>query len=218
VVGGPADQLRSARAARLPLVSLLLLDASLLPEVEPLEPIVLPLLLGVLAEPEALLDGVLEEPEELVAGGVLVLELELEPLAPIEVPLLLGVLLLLESEALGELLELEPLGELEELEELGVAVLPLLEPEAPIVLVERSFGLVPEAEPPVLAAGELALLPPAAVLPPVLLPELWAMAKPPNARAAAAATVVRVVLIMSNSLIELPTRGWDGKAPAGGAG
>lgn len=104
-------------------------------------------------------------------------------------------------------------GELELL--LGV----LLEPEAPIELVERSVVLplvLGDAAPP-LAPGELLELAPdepsLLLLAPgaLLLPELWATATPPNARAAAAARAVRVVLValMLNSLIDML-----GNAPA----
>lgn len=224
-------------------MSLELPEPIVLPEaLEPLEPIVLPLLLGVLLEDE-LLEGVLAEPDEPVVeepevDGV-VAEPELEPLAPIEVPLLplvlgelaveLDVSVELEPLALGVLEEELLLGVLAEELLLGVvlededepAVLGLVvlePPEAPIELVEGLDGLAP----PAAAPGPEALLvpevvpalvvPPLALVPPALpaLPEL-AMAKPPKARAAAAATVVRVVLIMSISLIQLPTRGFDGK-------
>ncbi|TFZ02377.1 hypothetical protein EZ313_14005 [Ramlibacter henchirensis] len=192
--------MRSARAARLPLASLELPEPIvLLLELLPLEPIVLPLLLGVLAEPEAV-DGELAEPEEPAvepeAGGV-VLELELEPpLAPIDVPLLLGELLepllalgvLAEPLALGVLVEPLAAGVLLLLEELGVLLEPLaLEPlvlgvlpEAPIVPVvpvdvERSCGLVVPAVPLALPLPPLVL----EAEPLVPLPEapaLWAMA------------------------------------------
>lgn len=199
---------------------------------EPLAPMELPLLLGVLDE--LLVDGELEELEEPeVAGGVD--ELELEPLAPIEEvpPLLLGVLAELEVSlepllALGLLVEALPLGELadelllgvpddelllgvllDELLVLGV----VLEPEAPMVLVDLSFGFAVDVPPALLGLELEPALEPA--LAPALPPEepaLWAMAKPPKASAAAAATVVRVVLIMSlYSLIHCPRGGSDGK-------
>jgi hypothetical protein len=187
--------LRSARAARLPLVSLelpepivLLLgeldELELLPEVEGLAPIVPLLLLGELDELE-LLDGVLDEPEEPVVepevDGEAEEPEEPEPLAPIDVPLLLGVLaeeLELSLEpllALGLLLE-ELLGVLLLEELLGL----VLEPEAPIVPVD---GVVVDGDaPPAAAPGPDALLVPADV-PPLVVPpleappaELWAMA------------------------------------------
>lgn len=181
-----------------------MLSVVLLPEL-PDAPIVLPLLLEVSVEPLAA--GELDE-LELVLGelpGVLEDDEDEEPLAPMEVPLL-G-----EDEELDDgeevLVSLLPLA-------LGLVVLPAvpLEPEAPIVLVERSFGLVAPCAPAVPAAGELVPLLAAGEL---LLLELWAMARPPNARAAAAARVVRVVLValMLNSLIDML-----GNAPAWRAG
>lgn len=164
----------------------------------PEAPIVLPLLLlEVSVEPLAA--GALDE-LELVLGelpGVLEDDEDEEPLAPMEVPLLGDVEELDDGEEV--LVSLLPLA-------LGVVV--LLEPEAPIVLVERSFGLVAPCAPAVPAAGELVPLLADGEL---LLPELWAMARPPNARAAAAARVVRVVLValMLNSLIDML-----GNAPA----
>jgi hypothetical protein len=196
LVAGVPPQLRSARAARLPLVSLelpepivLLLgelddELELLPDVEGLAPIVPLLLLGVLDELE-LEDGVLDEPEEPVVeddgeleddeDGV---ELE-EPLAPMEVPLLLGVLadeleesleLLL---ALGLLLD-ELLGVLLDEELLGVVL--ELEPEAPIVPVDGWVEEVPDGEAPP-AAGPA----PAALLPPVPALEVPPEVPPPDA-------------------------------------
>lgn len=168
-------QLRSARAGRLPLV-----------EVSDEEPIVLllpellpPEALGVVADEEPV-DGVeAEEPDELVDGVLL------EPLAPMEVPLAdvpplaLGVLLLELPEALGDELELPE----------GVAD----EPEAPMVepVLGEALGdfSVPPAAPPLVSA----LLAPLAPLAPPA--PLWATATPPNARAAAAASVERVILV-----------------------
>jgi hypothetical protein len=196
LVAGVPPQLRSARAARLPLESLELpepivlllgeLDEELeLPEVEGLAPIVPLLLLGVLDELE-LEDGVLDEPDEPVVEEDGELEdeedgVELdEPLAPMEVPLLLGVLAD-ELESLEPLLALgldELLGVLLEEELLGV-----LEPEAPIVPV---CGVVEDpVDAPAAGPVPLALLlplPPAEVpllpepLVPPLAPALWAMA------------------------------------------
>ena len=153
----------------------------------PLAPMVLPLPEGEAEEPEALVDGEVVVPEEPAVEPEVDGEVDepaLEPLAPIDVPLLLGVLVD------------------DELLLLGLVV---LEPEAPMVLVCGEEGLAP----PAAAPGPEALLvpdvvpalvvPPLALVPPALpaVPELWATAKPPKARAAAAATVVRVVLIMS---------------------
>lgn len=148
----------------------------LLPELLP------PEVLGVVADEEPV-DGVeAEEPDELVDGMLL------EPLAPMEVPLpdvpllALGVLLLELPEALGDVLELPE----------GVAD----EPEAPIVepVLGEVLGdlSVPPAAPPLVSA----LLPPLAPLAPPAPPApLWATATPPNARAAAAASVERVILV-----------------------
>ncbi|WBY00964.1 hypothetical protein PE066_16050 [Ramlibacter tataouinensis] len=210
--------MRSARAARLPVV----VSVLLLPD----EPMVLPLLLGVSDEP-LLAAGALDDPALLL--GV---DDELEPLAPIEEPLLLG------DEAVPDdgdeplaPIDVPLLAGVDELEELvdGCELLvsllldpevagALLEPDAPMELVDGL--LVPVAGPPVLPG---ALLPPAAepplvpaaVPPEAALPELWARARPPNARAAAAARVVRVVLValMLNSLIDML-----GNAPAWRAG
>ncbi|HYD74738.1 hypothetical protein [Ramlibacter sp.] len=197
-------QLRSARAAR----SLVLLSVVLLPAL-PDAPMVLPLLLPLLevSDEPLLAAGELDE-LELVLGELLgVLEDEdEEPLAP----MVLGDEELDELDDGEEVLEsLLPLA-------LGLVVLPLvlgllLEPEAPIELVERSLGLVgveaPAVPPAAPAAGEAPVDP--------LLPELWAKAMPPNARAAAAARVVKVVLValMLNSLIDML-----GNAPAWRAG
>jgi hypothetical protein len=179
--------LRSARAARLPLVSLELpepivlleepLEPAVLPEVEGLAPIVPLLLLGVLDELE-LEDGVLAEPEEPVVEEPEVdgeaVDGVLEPLAPIDVPLLLGVL----AEELESLEPLLALGLL--LEELLLGVL-LLEPEAPIAPVDGCAGVEGEAA-PAAAPVPPALLVPLAEVPPLVLPlpplaaELWAMA------------------------------------------
>lgn len=180
--------MRSARAARLPLVSLELpepivlleepLEPAVLPEVEGLAPIVPLLLLGELDELE-LVDGELDEPDEPVVeepeddGEVVE---PLEPLAPIDVPLLLGVLAEELEVSLEPLLALGLL--LDEL--LGV----LLEPEAPIELVDGWVAEEPEGDaPPADAPGPEALLVPA-VVPALLVPppleeppaELWAMA------------------------------------------
>ena len=178
LLAGVPPQLRSARAARLPLVSLelpepivLLLgelddELALLPEVEGLAPIVPLLLLGELDELE-LEDGVLEEPDEPAVEGELEddedgVELD-EPLAPMEVPLLLGVLADELEESLEPLLALgllldELLGVLLEEELLGVVL--LLEPEAPIVPVD---GWVVELEP--VEAPAAGPAPPALLLP-----------------------------------------------------
>jgi hypothetical protein len=185
--------LRSARAARLPLVSLLLPEPMvpeeppvlLLEELEPpLAPIVLPLPLGELLD-EELVEGELAEPEEPVvepeAEGV-VAEPELEPpLAPIEVPLEpvlplelgelaveLDVSVELEPLALGVLVEELPLGELADELLLGVVV---LEEEEPAVL-----GLVvlelPEAPIELLVDGLVpeGLAPPAVPVLPLVPP------------------------------------------------
>ena len=164
--------MRSARAARLPDgVSVLLepeVDVSvLLPEAP---------MLPVLPEAAGLLELLDDE-------GVLVLD-EDEPLAPI----VLGELEELdESEADGEVV-LEPEAE-------GAVVLPD-EPEAPIDWVlEAPAGLAVPLPPLVLPPEALLLaLPPEAPDEPEA-PVPWAMAKPPNARAAAAAIVVMVVLV-----------------------
>ncbi len=199
--------MRSARAARLPLVPLVpdvsvLEEPMVLPEpVEPDEPEVLP------EAPEVLPDDPLApmlEPEPV------------EPDEPVE-PEALGVLDD-EPEVDGLLEE-----ELEEPDGLAPIVLEPELPEAPLALVSVDEPLgVPVVEPAVGAAeappglepvvGEVGLLlaaaPPALPLAPLAppaepLPEDWATAKPPKARAAAAAMVVRVVLtaLMSNSLI-----------------
>lgn len=154
--------------------------------------LLLPEVLGVVADEEPV-DGVeADEPEEL-ADGVL-----LEPLAPMEVPLpdvpvlALGVLLLELPDALGDALELpEPLELLE-----GVAD----EPEAPIVepVLGEALGdlSVPPAAAPPLVSALLPLAPLAPLAPPLAPPApLWATATPPNARAAAAASVERVILV-----------------------
>lgn len=158
--------MRSARAARLPLASLvaLLLD-------EPLAPMVLPLPLGA-AEDELLVEGGVLEAAEPEAGGVAV-----EPLAPMVLPLVLGVLaeeleLPVEPLALGAAV----LGDALELLELGV----LLEPEAPIVPVDGVAG-VEGLAPPAAAPDPPALLVPLAAEPPLALvpppaPALWAIA------------------------------------------
>jgi hypothetical protein len=184
--------LRSARAARLPLGSVVLpepLAPAVLPEVEGLAPIVPLLLLGVL-DVLGLVDGVVAEPAEPVvaepevdgeAAEPEVDGVELEPLAPIDVPLpLLGVLaeeleVSLEPLALGVLLEPLALGVL--------LVLGLLEPEAPIVPVDGwvPLGEVGEAA-PAAAPVPPALLVPLAEEPPLEVPlpplaaELWARA------------------------------------------
>jgi hypothetical protein len=57
-------------------------------------------------------------------------------------------------------------------------------------------------------------------LPPLVPPEVWAMARPPKARAAAAARAVRVVLValILNSLMELSARGRGGTEAGTAAG
>lgn len=176
----------------------MVLSVVLLPAL-PDAPIVLPLLplLPLEVSVEPLAAGALDE-LELVLGellGLLEDDEDVEPLAP----MVLGDEELDELDAGEDVLEsllLLPLA-------LGVVV---LEPEAPIELVERSLGLVgvaaPAVPPAAPAAGEAPVDP---------LLELWAMAMPPNARAAAAARVVRVVLValMLNSLIDML-----GNAPA----
>lgn len=94
--------------------------------------------------------------------------------------------------------------------ELGVlALLPVL---GVLLLVPVLLPLV-EAEPVLLPADVPALPVPA-------LPDDWAMAMPPKARAAAAARAVRVVLValILNSLMELPARERVGPRPAFPAG
>jgi hypothetical protein len=202
-----------------------------LPEL-PEAPMVLPLPVEPLEveplEVEGLeVEGLLDEPlaDEPEVDGLVVDGLEEEPLAPIEVPLPLVPLLAPGEAVLGELELDEPLvlGEVELPLVLGEAVLPLLEPEAPMVLVDgavdASWLLLPEA-----------LVPAVPLLPDE--PELWATAKPPNASAAAAASVVRVILVALMcvySLINGPlrelvgdagwgagwTRDWTGAEPAG---
>ncbi len=171
-----------------------------LPLVLPDAPMVLPpllLLLDVSEEP-LLAAGVLDE-LELVLGDDE--EPGVEPLAPMEVPLL-------GADELDELVEgcelLVLLSLLLDPDADGV----LLDPEAPIVLVAGS--LAPGAGEP--AAGAV---PPLALGEELLLLELWATARPPNASAAAAARLVRVILValMLNSLIDML-----GNAPAWRAG
>ena len=105
---------------------------------------------------------------------------------------------------------------------------PVVPAPAPIVLLEPAAGAVVLA--PGLAGPEVELLPapmeplsvappvpgvraselgPAAAVPeallPAELPELWAMAIPPKAMAAAAASAVRVFLVVMSSLLKLKT-------------
>ena len=183
-----------------------------LPEVPDEAPEVL---VSLLLEP--LDDGVLEE---LVDG-----ELEELPEAPIE-ELLLGELLevLGEVAALGGVVDGEaPIVDDDEEDgelpavlplELGVLVLlpavlgVLLLVPVPLPLVEVEPLLLPAEVPelPVPAAPEA--------------PDDWATAYPPKARAAAAARVVRVVLValMLNSLMELPARVGDWSEAGNAAG
>lgn len=141
--------------------------------------LLLPEVLGVVADEEPV-DGVeADEPDELVDGVLL------EPLAPMDVPLpdvpllALGVLLLALPEALGDELEL-----LEGvLDEPDAPIEPVVLPPAAWLLGEAVFLAVPSLAPPV----EAPLAPP--------LAPLWATAMPPNARAAAAASVERVILV-----------------------
>lgn len=173
-------QLRSARAAR-SVVVLPVLPEAVLPD----EPMVLPLL-GVSEEVPLLAAGALEELELLLGDdGVLEDEAD-EPLAPIEVPLLLG------DDELEELVDgAEPLVLVSLLlvPEVAGAV---LDPEAPMLLVDRSLVLGPAAAPGPLALEPDELLP---VAPAVPLPAVCANATPPNASAAAAARLVRVILV-----------------------
>lgn len=90
--------------------------------------------------------------------------------------------------------------------ELGVLELVL----GVLLLVPVLLPLV-EAEPVLL---------PAEVPEPLVPPEVWAMARPPKARAAAAARAVRVVLValILNSLMELSARGRGGTEAGTAAG
>lgn len=212
-------QLRSVRAPRVPGVVPMVEDPELLGS------LVVPLL-PVEDEPMLPLD-----PDEDPMPELPEVDPEL-PMLP-ELPLVLGVVVL-ELEP-GVALEL-PMPPEEPLVE------PLL-PEAPMPpeLVEPELSLEPVLplvvpaepavpEPPVVAEGEEVVLAPpcpAPELPAAPLPEPappdWARAKPPKARAAAAATVVRVLLMvcMDGLLIEWPRweAGWNERqwlAPAAG--
>lgn len=181
---------------------------SLLPEEAPIEPL-----------PEVPEEVLGEDDEELVSLLPVLLPVVLEdgeldvpvPEAPMDDELLLGVL--------DELVEGEaPIVVDDDLSvalAAGVLVLPLLAAGAvePVVLLEvlGVLLLVPVLLP--LVAAEPELLP--AEVPALPAPELWAMARLPNARAAAAARAVRVVLValILNSLMELSAResGGDGR-------
>jgi hypothetical protein len=181
-------QLRSARAARLPL-------APPVPDVSVLAPIdeelpVEPLVDGLVA---ALPEGLAAD-EELLEDGVVV---EDAPEAPIEL--------------------LEPGSD--DVDGPGLAAGALLEPEgeAPIVLEEPEVpGLwlapVVGCEPPVPAPAPVVADPEVAPPAAVPLPDVWATAKLPIARAAAAARVVRVVFIalMDRTPRSCPSKGlWN---------
>lgn len=149
-------------------------------ELVSLEPVLLPVVLD---------DGELDEPLD-----------EPVPEAPMDDGLLLGVVL--DELVDGEAPIVDDEDDLSVALAAGVLVLPLLAAGAaePVVLLD--------------VLGVLLLVPvllPLVALEPVLLPaevpapEVWAMARPPNARAAAAARAVRVVLValILNSLMEL---------------
>ena len=240
-------QLRSARAARLPVslpvlplpivVPLPLEPEPLAPEaLVPLEPLVpepplapiglplpvVPLLaLGVVVLDELLLLGEVvlgELLEELlllgeVVLGVLLEELPLAPLALVSLDEDDGELLLL---VLG-VLPLAPLALVSLDEEDGELLLPLL-PEAPMVPVEPALEpVLPLGDAVVepLPLGDAALVPLPVVL---LLLELWAMARPPNASAQDAASAVRVVLVVLIACSLLTAWEWWVATPASGAG
>jgi hypothetical protein len=188
---------------------------SVLPDDAPIEPL--------LEEPDDVLG---DEDEELVSLEPVLLPVVLEdgeldepldepvPEAPID-ELLLGELELDEAPVDGE----API--VDEDDDLSVAVLEgvLLLLELGVLELLPVLGvllLVPVLLP--LVEAEPVLLP--AEVPALPVPEVWAMASPPKARAAAAARVVRVVLValILNSLMELPARERLGPRPAFPAG
>lgn len=145
---------------------------------------------------EAPIEPLLEEPDDVLGDEELVSLLddgELEEPVP-EVPTddeLLGVLdELVEGEAPMVVDE----DDLSVALAAGVVVLPLLAAGAVELVLPAVLGvllLVPVLLP--LVEVEPVALP--ADVPALPVPEVWAMARPPNARAAAAARVVRVVLV-----------------------
>jgi len=109
-------------------------------------------------------------------------------------------------------------------EDLSVAVLEGVLPAVLLLelgVLELVLGVL-LLVPVLLPLVEPELVPAPAEVPelPVPVPELWAMARPPIARAAAAARVVRVVLValILNSLMELSARGRGGTEAGTAAG
>ncbi|WP_427915357.1 hypothetical protein ACPWT1_10775 [Ramlibacter sp. MMS24-I3-19] len=186
---------------------------SLLPDEAPIEPLldeelgddVVDELVSVLLLPVVLEDGeVEEEPLD-----------EPVPDAPIDDELLLG--------ELDELVDGEaPIVDDDDLSvELVDGVLPavLLLELGVLELLPAVLGVL-LLVPVLLPLVEPELVPAPAEVPELPVPELWAMARPPKARAAAAARVVRVVLValILNSLMELPARERGGTEAGTAAG
>ena len=190
---------------------------SVLPDEAPIEPLLelgddeVDELVSVLLLPVVLDDGELEVLDD---GEVAEEPLD-EPVpdAPID------------DELLGEL-EAPVDGEapiVDDEEDLSVAVLEGVLPAVLLLelgVLELVLGvllLVPVLLP--LVEAEPVLLPAEVPAPPAP-PEVWAMARPPKARAAAAARAVRVVLValILNSLMELSARGKGGTEAGTAAG